>query len=355
MVPMTFGLLRPVVLMPYGAAKWPAERLRVVMLHEIAHVKRRDWLTTMLAEVACALYWFHPLVWLAAHRLRVESEQECDDLVLTSGVQAVDYADHLLEVVRGLTGRRGSMPAVVTMAQEGDITGRLKTILAESKNRSAATGRGLALAVLAALVIVLPLAAMQPIKRHPTELHQAAAPWQVTLADGTQARLLSVAAGNWESGKTTTWAPDGKMLGGSPESDQAKIKSGARTFTAVCSFSSRQIRHEAQFTLHVLGDQFYSIGGKWSLGDRDARVQASPSHDFPLAQKQANLVLTIAEGPYTTLVSGTFQGGGSHKTANGRIGDTFTGHADVCECGREGHPNQAGDVDRASEIRQRPQ
>jgi len=212
-VPMTFGLLRPVVLLPHGTADWPAERLRVVMLHEVAHIKRRDWLTTMLAETVCAFYWFHPLVWLAAHRLRAESEQACDDLVLTSGVQAVDYADHLLEVVRGLKGRRGSMPAVVTMAQERDLTGRLKTILAESKNRSAATGRGLALAILAALVIVMPLAAMRPVARLNLEKSNGRdAPRMATLPGGAQVELVRVDASNPVTDTTTSFTPDGVAL-----------------------------------------------------------------------------------------------------------------------------------------------
>ena len=236
-VPMTFGLLRPVVLLPYGAASWPAERLRVVMLHEIAHVKRRDWLTTMLAEVTCALYWFHPLVWLSSHRLRAESEQACDDLVLTSGVQAVDYADHLLEIVRGLTGRRGSMRAVVTMAQERDLTGRLKTILAESKNRRAATGRGLAVAVLTTLVIVMPLAAMHLVTRPNLEKSNGRNATRVaTLPGGAQVELVAVTTTrmvrNQGKGDTiaayNSFAPDGTELPISPNLSTSDGNSKAR-------------------------------------------------------------------------------------------------------------------------------
>lgn len=212
-IPMTFGLLPPIVLLPECAASWPVERLRVVMLHEIAHVKRRDWLTTMLAEVACALYWFHPFVWLAAYHLRAESEQACDDLVLTSGVQAVDYADHLLEVVRGLKGQRGPMPAVVTMAQDRDLTGRLKTILAESKNRSVATKRGLALAMIAALVMVMPLAAMHPVARLNLEKSDGRdAPRIATLPGGAQVELVRVDASNPVANTTTSFTPDGTAL-----------------------------------------------------------------------------------------------------------------------------------------------
>ncbi len=79
---MTCGAWHPVLLLPDAAENWPLERRRVVLLHELAHIKRLDWLTQTLAYIAGSLHWFNPLVWLAARRMRVEREQACDDLVL---------------------------------------------------------------------------------------------------------------------------------------------------------------------------------------------------------------------------------------------------------------------------------
>ena len=86
--------------------EWPEQRRRLVLLHELAHVRRWDWLTQLVAHVACAVYWFNPLVWLAARQMRIERERACDDLVLACGAKASDYAQELLALAAGLSELR---------------------------------------------------------------------------------------------------------------------------------------------------------------------------------------------------------------------------------------------------------
>ncbi|MGH7574653.1 MAG: M56 family metallopeptidase, partial [Longimicrobiales bacterium] len=101
-MPLTWGVLRPVVLLPASTAQWPAARLEAVLRHELAHVRRFDVLTQLIAEIACALHWFNPLVWLVAKRLRIEREMACDDDVIASGSPPADYAADLVELARSL-------------------------------------------------------------------------------------------------------------------------------------------------------------------------------------------------------------------------------------------------------------
>ena len=102
--PMTWGAIRPVILLPAYVEDWPAEQRDVVIRHERAHIERRDWLWQAFAQVMTAIFWFHPLVWLAAAQMRQEAEHAADDATLAAGVQAPDYADRLMAVARQLSG-----------------------------------------------------------------------------------------------------------------------------------------------------------------------------------------------------------------------------------------------------------
>jgi beta-lactamase regulating signal transducer with metallopeptidase domain len=103
-MPMTWGTLAPKVLLPAEACSWPPDRRRLVLLHELAHVARRDSLSRSAASLACALYWFHPGAWLAARQMRMEQEFAADDRVLAAGATARTYAAGLLDLARRLGG-----------------------------------------------------------------------------------------------------------------------------------------------------------------------------------------------------------------------------------------------------------
>lgn len=160
-LPMTAGALRPTIIIPPDSVDWSAERRQAVLLHELAHVRRYDVLAHLVAQAACAFYWFHPLAWVAARRLRVESERAADDLVLTAGTRASDYAGHLLQLVRA-AGRVRAPAVALPMAQRSDFEGRLLAILEPEMRRHQPTRTAVTLAACAALLTAIPVAAIGP-------------------------------------------------------------------------------------------------------------------------------------------------------------------------------------------------
>ena len=127
--PITWGWLRPVALLPATSDGWSPERRRIVLLHELIHVRHGDWLVQVAAQLACALYWFHPLLWLAVRRLQVEREQACDESVLARGTRPSEYATHLLEIARAMAPGTAGPALGLSMAQHRQLERRLLTML----------------------------------------------------------------------------------------------------------------------------------------------------------------------------------------------------------------------------------
>ena len=160
-MPVTLGVLRPTIVMPPVATSWSEERRLTVLVHELAHIRRNDVATCLVARVACALHWMNPLVWRAARKLRDECERACDDLVIRAGMTASTYADDLLDIVRN-AGTLRSPAVALPMAQRSDFEGRLLAILDPiAPRRAPSRVRSVAVAMFVA-AIAMPLAAMAP-------------------------------------------------------------------------------------------------------------------------------------------------------------------------------------------------
>jgi TonB family protein len=159
--PMTWGVLRPVVLLPAYTMDWTESRRSPLVRHEQAHIDRHDWLWQMLAQVVCAALWFNPLVWLAARELRRECERAADDRVLSSGADAPAYAAQLIEIARTIQRPSSLMSGGLAMAARGALERRVRDILDPGRSHMS-TSRILHAAVISAVVIVgVPLAALQ--------------------------------------------------------------------------------------------------------------------------------------------------------------------------------------------------
>ena len=132
--PIAVGFFKSTILLPSSASSWTDDRRRAVLLHELAHIKRGDCRIQALAQAACVLYWFNPLVWTAARALRTERERACDDEVLRTGTLASTYAAHLLDIARDLRPVRGPRTALA-MARPSELEGRVLAVLAIERAR----------------------------------------------------------------------------------------------------------------------------------------------------------------------------------------------------------------------------
>ncbi len=157
--PMTWGIFGHVILLPAAAIRWPHDRQTLVLAHELAHIRRHDAIGQMLGQVVRSLYWFNPLVWYAVYRLHAERERACDDYVLRTGAVDADYAEHLLQITRGLNS--GVASAAVLMVHPSQLKVRLVAILDSRIARSRASRFAASALVMMIGVVTLSIAAVQ--------------------------------------------------------------------------------------------------------------------------------------------------------------------------------------------------
>ncbi len=164
-IPMTWGCFRPVILLPTQASDWsPAERT-AVLAHELAHIKRYDSSLQWLAHLACALHWYNPLAWIAAHKLRNAQETACDDTVLNLGTNAPQYAHQLTAIVAQCQNRAFRMTPALAAARPGKLERRIHDILSPEQNRTNPTRSQMTTISLSLATLALTLAATSPVIR----------------------------------------------------------------------------------------------------------------------------------------------------------------------------------------------
>lgn len=161
-VPVTWGVLRPVLLLPLEAMRWDESRRRAVLLHELAHVRAADVLFHIAARLTCALFWFHPGAWWVARGLRAECELACDNRVLAGGVRASDYAELLAVTSDSLHHTEPVRPLALAHARRGGLRKRLAAITEPQRDLRGPTRISLAIAVAITVTVSGPLSALDP-------------------------------------------------------------------------------------------------------------------------------------------------------------------------------------------------
>ena len=252
-MPMTWGMWRPTVLLPLEARQWNGPRLRIVMLHELAHIIRQDNLTQCITQCVRALHWFNPLVWIINRQMLLEREQACDDLVVNVDRQPADYAEQLLSIAVNLQGKFRTPHAAIAMARKSTLEGRLMSVLDEQRNRTRLAGwMSVAMAVVFT-AIVLPLGLLGP------DRGASAHPLGQTGDAGEYATLQQM-VGGWviDAGRSKDAGNIRRLHIGSDGScfryESAADGSGAKTFNDRLALKNRQLTVSGYW-----GSQIFSV------------------------------------------------------------------------------------------------
>ena len=205
--PMTWGFVRPIVLLPMHTT-WHEDERRNALLHELAHVRRGDYVTKLVSRVLCTIYWFNPVAWIAARAERLAREQACDDAVLLTGSRPSLYAQQLLDVAYSTPSVMAV--AALPMARRSNLSHRLRAILDGAHDRSPIGRRLAALTVGTVCAVVPPIATLTPdwvgsVKDMPNE--QTEAPKATPPAPVQQLGLVQLMNGQQPAVLVTTQTP----------------------------------------------------------------------------------------------------------------------------------------------------
>jgi TonB family protein len=155
---MTLGVFRPWILLPREHRQWEPELLRAVLLHELAHIGRRDCLVQWLPNVVCAVHWFNPLAWLARSEMLCESERACDDAVIRSGVSGNAFARDLIEIAQSICSKGDSLMSTAVTTK---LERRIARLIDPAANREPLTAGRAVLGTAIAVALLAPIAGLR--------------------------------------------------------------------------------------------------------------------------------------------------------------------------------------------------
>jgi hypothetical protein len=293
--PCTWGVARAVVLLPASGANWPESLRRFALLHELAHVRRFDYLTTQISNLACAVHWYNPLVWLAAAQARKLQEQACDDAVLNAGGRPSEYAQFLVGIAGGSRRLSLASAAAVGMVQHSQLHGRVIAILDASRARLPLGGLALlfAIAPLACLMLAIATvsAVASPVATKPV-VALAASFDAVELRNGGTVTLIH---GD---------SPRVAVLKGDPEEHSITIRDDGRLVIDHCA---RSCSHRVKFEVEVVTPGLAAIAVAHG-GTIQSRGGFPPQPEIGVGVSQGGTI-DIRSMPVARVTASVYSGG----------------------------------------------
>jgi TonB family protein len=254
--PMTYGTVHPAIVLSEDAQSWEGDELNRAMVHELEHVRRGDWLSHCLARAVCAMYWFHPLVWIAWRRLELEAERSCDDAVLGSS-EATAYAEQLVGIARRLS-TAAKLP-LLAMANRADLTARVRAVLDGRQRRGRAGALPVALACAVAVGLVLTV----------SPLTMVAAPQAASTAVSVSPMPLFSASAMLVTENVSVRDRDGKSIEGLSASDFEVTENGV--VQSISTFDFQRLDDESAKKGTV--SSYYTLGYYTTNPDMDGKFR----------------------------------------------------------------------------------
>jgi beta-lactamase regulating signal transducer with metallopeptidase domain len=346
-VPITYGALRPVILLPADSESWPAERVESAVRHETAHIKRQDWLWQTLAVWVRAIHWFNPLAWVLTAALTKTAESAADDEVVASGLTPSIYASELLRVAEGA---RTDYAAATPMARTSEVAERLRRIVSEEVDRRRPARPLVAgVVLLFGVATVLIAAGSRAQALPPSRRVQRETPYQfgpveseARLSHGLALRLVYLTGPDISHGQA--WRPDGRPatqedrhLFKDMDADLVRSEALKGGRVVVAYFAVTGLRNGPD---SEIGTRFY----------RKNRAEDGPAADFlglnnlsralyrvPFRvlpdERGSDFQVGIADGPFKTIGKGTI-GDGKYMAT---VGERIAGESAVAD---PEHPNK---------------
>lgn len=181
--PLTWGMIKPVIIIPDEASRWNRDQCFSALFHEISHIKRGDFLVKIIARISCAVFWFNPLTWLAYKIMKIEQEKACDEYVLRTGILPSTYAANLLSIRRAEPAHWNPPATALGAVAANQLTERLNAILKKqfkSKEIKMKTKLMLSMTIILLIVFVGLARPTKSIAANDTEMGMEEAPTYIT-------------------------------------------------------------------------------------------------------------------------------------------------------------------------------
>jgi beta-lactamase regulating signal transducer with metallopeptidase domain len=298
--PAVAGVLAPVILVPHASTRWTDDRRYAVLLHELGHVRQKDCLVQVIAQLACAAHWFNPLVWLASRRLRIERELAADDAVVAAGAQASSYAEDLLAVASAADAERDVPAGALGMAERSLLATRVTAIISARRLRRPPTPAGTAVLVAGVGAGVVALACASPENAKATKadhIAATAAPVSTVAGSTLDPRLQSIAEEElghameeWKASAGTVLVLDpwtGEILANAGRAHGARVDVATRSaFVPGSTMKAFTLAAALEERLVTSADRFDCEHGAWTYRGETIRDHVA-SGSLTLAEMTA--------------------------------------------------------------------